>query len=347
MSSDTRGEPRQGFYCWVDVPVGAGWANVELVRSAVRGCLVAMLKSVDETHAIAMVAAELLENAVRHGDWSHSRARFRIRIQGSALGCRVEVENPVVPDGARLRSLLRTLEGLAKYPTPVEAYCAQVHRIASAAGGHCELGLARIGYEGDCDVVAEVLEPGLVRVCATSRARPGESPFEPLQMPAQSGLETLVRLAVPNSWQNSELVRVSAGLLVQTAIGPGEHGDCVGMASGELMENAFKYGGPGVVTYALSRRGATLDVEVTQAPKDAASLYRLREAIDWIQSFSDVQSAYLSRMQDYSAEGASQAGGLGLVRIAYEGRCALACESDADGRVHVRASYPLPVAAGS
>ncbi len=333
-------EDPEGFHCWVDIPVGAGSTNVEIVRNAVRGCLVAMLKSVDETHAISMVAAELLDNAVRHGDWSSSRARFGIRIQASARGSRVEVENPVIPDGEKVRGLFRMLDKLAKYATPIEGYCAQVHRIASAVGEPGELGLARVRYEGDCDVAAELVEPGAVRVTATTRPRAGEPAFEPLQL-GLAGTGTLVRLAVPNGWQNSELIRISSGLLVQTAIGPGDHCDGVGMVSGELMENAHKYGQPSVVTYAMALAPERLDIEVSQRPKEAATFLRLRAGIDWIRSFADVQAAYLSRMQDYTGDQEPEASGLGLVRIAYEGGCTLDCDLDDQGRIHVRASYPL------
>ena len=331
------GAAAEVFHCAVDLPIAAVPSGVQAVRSAVRGCLVALLRGVGDAHALPMVVAELLENAVRHGDWSR-RGRIEVRIEASASGSRVEVGNPVVPDGEGVRGLRRALDALARHSSPVAAYCAQVHRMSIGPGDPCELGLARIAYEGDCDVQAALEPPDRLRVSATTRARAGVPAFCSAR-PAGPGGSPWVHLRIPNAWQNSELVRVSVGLLAQAALGPGDHAHCLGMASGELLENAFKYGDPSAVEYTLCRVPGALQIEVRQRPSDRAACDRLAALIEWIASFGDLRAAYQSRMQQLS--GGGEPGGLGLVRIAYEGGCRLGCALDEAGRVCVRAQYPI------
>src|SRR5688572_190335 len=97
------------FQFFLDVPFRSEWENIDLLRTSVLNCLSAMLGNVEGCHAVAMVTGELLENAVKYGDWS-SPARFRLRVSGGDAGVTVSVENPIKPDDKGIRELADMLE---------------------------------------------------------------------------------------------------------------------------------------------------------------------------------------------------------------------------------------------
>jgi hypothetical protein len=68
---------------------------------------------------------------------------------------------------------------------------------------------------------------------------------------------------------------------------------------------------------------------------------RLSELVAWLSGFEDPEKAYLARLQQVAEEPEEAAGGIGLARIAYEGRCRVDWARGEDGRVHVTARYPL------
>lgn len=159
----------EDFSFVLDMPVRTEWTSIEVVRSAVKGCLVTMLQSLDTTHSIAMVTGELLENAVKYGDWSNARSRFRLRMTGRSGAVRIEVTNPLPPASGHAERLRAALEELHAFASPAEAYVARIQRVAAegprSSGG---LGLARIEYEGRCRLEATFPEPARVSVIATT-----------------------------------------------------------------------------------------------------------------------------------------------------------------------------------
>src|SRR5512134_1217405 len=98
------------------------------------------------------------------------------------------------------------------------------------------------------------------------------------------------------------------------------------MVAQELLENAVKYG--------AFRPGERIELELRVVPEDAivevksrvgvddAHLRRFDQMIQWIRGFQDPFEAYVERMKVVSAQPYSNSeSGLGLTRIAYEGRC--------------------------
>lgn len=144
----------------IDVPVRTEWANVDLLRSSVQSCFMAMFSNVDGCHALAMVTGELLENAIKYGDWSGQRREFRLRVWGEGHQAQVSVENPVRPGDPGAREVVETLRWMAGFPSAEEAYRAKLLEVASAARdlGGSKLGLARIAYEGSCTMNAEIVD---------------------------------------------------------------------------------------------------------------------------------------------------------------------------------------------
>lgn len=123
-----------------------------------------------------------------------------------------------------------------------------------------------------------------------------------------------------------------------------DEGYQLSMAAQELLENAVKYGafrdGERIV---LEIRAAGEDVTVevkSRVALDDAHLRRFDQMIQWIRGFQDPFEAYVERMKIVSAQPyAHGESGLGLTRIAYEGRCIIDFYVDDESTLAVCAVY--------
>jgi hypothetical protein len=151
----------------IDLPVRSEWANVDLLRTSVQNCFTAIFSDLEGCHSLAMVTGELLENAIKYGDWSAKEGSFRLKVWGEGRKAHIAVENPVRPDDHGANEVLGILRWIRGFSSANEAYRARLLQIASGtiAPGSSKLGLVRIAYEGDCDLGAEVSN-GVIRVTA-------------------------------------------------------------------------------------------------------------------------------------------------------------------------------------
>jgi len=152
----------------IDLTVRNEWKNIDLLRTSVQNCFIAVFADLDGCHAIAMVTGELLENALKYGDWnSADRAMFRLRVQGREGNIEVSVQNPLRPSDPDASALMSSLEWLNSYPKPEAAYRARMLQIAQEEGDAApsRLGLVRIAAEGNCRISASV-DNGAVTVTA-------------------------------------------------------------------------------------------------------------------------------------------------------------------------------------
>ncbi|HEU4615537.1 MAG TPA: hypothetical protein VFS15_25760 [Kofleriaceae bacterium] len=152
----------------IDLTVRNEWRNVDLLRTSVQNCFIAVFADVDGCHAIAMVTGELLENALKYGDWATAdRAMFRLRVHGREGNIEVSVQNPLKPSDPNAASLMASLEWLSSFPKPEQAYRARMLQIAQedAEASPSKLGLVRIAFEGNCRITARV-DNGAVTVTA-------------------------------------------------------------------------------------------------------------------------------------------------------------------------------------
>jgi hypothetical protein len=155
------------FSFTIDLPVRSEWANVDLLRTSVQNCFTAVFSDIEGCHSLAMVTGELLENAIKYGDWTGiEEHRFRLRVWGEGRSAHVSVENPISGD-AHAAEVIKMLGWMQTFPSADEAYRAKLLEIAAAGrgGGVSKLGLVRIAYEGNCKLNAE-LSPGVLRVHA-------------------------------------------------------------------------------------------------------------------------------------------------------------------------------------
>lgn len=126
------------------------WDAVRAAWDPCRGVLVRSGLGDDEAYSLAMVAQELLENAVKYGTREGEGITLSLRLDDGDVT--VEVRSRLGEDDSHLRTFDRTVQWIRGYQDPFEAY---VERLKAAAAGPYEpggsgLGLARIAYEGRC-----------------------------------------------------------------------------------------------------------------------------------------------------------------------------------------------------
>lgn len=152
----------------IDLPVRSEWANVDLLRTSVQNCFTAIFSDLEGCHSLAMVTGELIENAIKYGDWSATaEPRFHLRVWGEGRAARVSVENPVRPGDRNAEEVIATLGWMRGFTSTIDAYRAKLLEVASADRdpSTSKLGLVRIAYEGNCQLSAQ-LDAGVLRVQA-------------------------------------------------------------------------------------------------------------------------------------------------------------------------------------
>ena len=159
--------PEFGFS--IDLTVRNEWRNVDLLRTSVQNCFTAVFADLDGCHAIAMVTGELLENALKYGDWQRGdRAMFRLRVNGGAGKIDVSVSNPLRANDVNASNLFKSIEWINSFAKPEQAYRARMLQIAQSDEdtSPSQLGLVRIAFEGNCRLKASLAD-GQVTVVAT------------------------------------------------------------------------------------------------------------------------------------------------------------------------------------
>jgi hypothetical protein len=140
----------------IDVPIRNEWGNIDLLVTSVKYCFAAMFSDVDGCQTMAMVTGELLENAVKYGDWSGRERTFRFQVAGEGRRVQVAVENPVQDVEEAMRTIESTLEWIRSFPSVEEAYRAKLREVSTAKdSGVSKLGLVRIAYQGGCKLRVE------------------------------------------------------------------------------------------------------------------------------------------------------------------------------------------------
>ena len=154
---------------------------------------------------------------------------------------------------------------------------------------------------------------------------------------------------IPTEWARIDAAREAIGSCLYAVFADADLKDALSMVSAELLENAVKYGKPDPdgVRIRLLYDGQEVCVEVTNLVEQTSHHTKvLQSKLDWIRAFHDPADAYtaaLAQVYERTDEEAAIGGGLGLVRIVYEGGCRLECCSTADSlSVIARYSRPKP-----
>ncbi len=153
----------------VELPIRQEWEAIEPLRASVLACLRTVFRDLATCEALAMVACELLENALKYGDWARAPAApFTLRVTGTDREVEVVVANPVDPASAGVRQLLAELRRIEAAPSARDAFTERLRAVATTTGAMGGLGLARIAYEAGCALSAELAD-GVLRVRAITR----------------------------------------------------------------------------------------------------------------------------------------------------------------------------------
>ena len=160
----------------IELPIQPGWEAIEPFRAAALACVEAIFPKHAVAPGVALVVAELLENAVKFGRWeARGEGYFAIRIDGHEDRVEILVSNPVDPSSEHVGRLAAEIERIAAAPSPEEAYAKAVRAVA--LGKRSSLGLLRAAHEGGCDLSLEIAGP-VVHVRGVTR-RLGPAPPTP------------------------------------------------------------------------------------------------------------------------------------------------------------------------
>lgn len=150
----------------VELPVSADWASIESLQRALMSRLEAPLSDPELCRTVGMVMSELVENAIKYGDWSRrERASAAVRrraAEAAGVGGVVEVIEIEVRSPASGRDALdavnRRIRWIQGFPSAREAFAARVLHLSALSGEAGRrgggLGLVRIAYEGGCALQA-------------------------------------------------------------------------------------------------------------------------------------------------------------------------------------------------
>jgi len=142
-----------------------------------------------------------------------------------------------------------------------------------------------------------------------------------------------IDLPVRNDWRNVDLMRSSIQSCFTAVFRDLDGCHAMSMITGELLENAMKYGhwGEREQVFRLRITGdsshATIVVE-NPATRTSGHVERLQKCIDWIRGFGNPRDAYRARLREIADADPGQSRQLGLVRVAYEGGGLLSCNFD-------------------
>ncbi len=158
----------------IDLRIAPEWDAVKAVWDPCRTSLGRAGLQDDEAYALAMVAQELLENAVKYGAFGGGD-EIQLTIHVGDEEVIVEVKNRVGVDDAHLRRFDETIQWIRGFQDPFEAYVERMKVVSALpyVQGQSGLGLARIAYEGRCIIDFYVDDTNTLAVSAVYR-RAGE-----------------------------------------------------------------------------------------------------------------------------------------------------------------------------
>ncbi len=138
------------------------------------------------------------------------------------------------------------------------------------------------------------------------------------------------KLTLKPIWDEIEIVRKKSSEFLESQGLSKDSAQAFTMVISELVENSIKYGhfGPNnsqvLVDIQFSPNSVIAEVSNPIGRKDANNLKILDKTIQWIRGFQNPLEAYTERLKEVSKKPLNdENSGLGLVRIAYEGKAIL------------------------
>jgi len=139
-----------------------------------------------------------------------------------------------------------------------------------------------------------------------------------------------IEFNVKPDWDEVEKVRNESAEFLQSHELSDDAVHSLSMIISELIENGIKYGNfkivenRVVVAINIERNTVTIEVLNPVDEKALKHLSRLDQTIQWIRGYQDPFEAYIERIKEVSKKPLNDMeSGIGLVRIAYEGKALL------------------------
>ena len=154
----------------LDLKIAPEWEQVKAAWDPCREALARAGLPDDETYQLAMVAQELLDNAVKYGTFAE-RDCIQLGVRVAVEDVMVEVKSRVGVDDAHLRRFDRTIQWIRGFQNPFEAYVERMKLVSAQpySDGEAGLGLTRIAYEGRSIIDFYVDEQDVLAVSAVYR----------------------------------------------------------------------------------------------------------------------------------------------------------------------------------
>jgi hypothetical protein len=140
------------------------WPKADAVAMVAKAAAAAAFAQRDISDTVGIVSCELMENAIKYGDWSGpARVTFSFRSDGGELvfevGCPCDTASPHYE---RLSAALRLIEKANARDSYLKRL-AQIARDSNERGG---LGLLRLAHEAKCRLTAKLAENDWLHVQA-------------------------------------------------------------------------------------------------------------------------------------------------------------------------------------
>jgi hypothetical protein len=125
------------------------WDEAERVWEESAAFLPAHGFSADLSFALSMVASELVENAVKYGDYGRSDRDISIAIEVGTTDITIEIRNPIDQASEHFHRLDAIIQWIRGFQNPFEAYVERLKAVSESSLGQGEsgLGLVRVAYE--------------------------------------------------------------------------------------------------------------------------------------------------------------------------------------------------------
>ncbi len=143
-------------------------------------------------------------------------------------------------------------------------------------------------------------------------------------------MDNSLKLEINPDWSEIDNVRNSCTQFLKSHGFPGELIHSLSMILSELVENSIKYGDfedsrKEVLIYLnISKNYITIEVNNPVDQNNFHHLKRLDKTIQWIRGYQDSFQAYIEKLKEIARKPLEdEESGLGLVRIAYEGKAIL------------------------
>lgn len=152
-----------------------------------------------------------------------------------------------------------------------------------------------------------------------------------------------IDVPVRNEWANVSLLVTSVQNCFNAMFSNVDGSQTVAMVTGELLENAIKYGAWASSGHYLRlnvRGGANRALVSVENPVEGGVVTDLQRTLDWIKEFPSAEAAYRARLLALAQTVDPDVSKLGLVRIAYEGRCTITAVM-VEGAIRVTAELRL------